>query len=498
MNNADLNYNQKSNKDKKTSIILLVSMALVFIFIIAIICTIIYIQQKVFRVYINGVSVNLPANTIIIEEQTGKIQVDIMGIASYLGYDSHKGEYKIYTEDENKCWINNENETASFFLNSNKISKMPPSQTKDYEDYTIADPVVSKNGKLYTTPEGIKIGFNVTFSYNQEANNIQIYTLPYLVQQYDATLKSAGYKEGVSTKFNNQKALLYGMFVVKKDNNLYGVVNDKNQEIIGSRYSQMEFNENGREFYVTNTINKKGIVTEQGVTKINLLYDDITLIDKNNGLYLAKNNNRYGVLGNNGNIIIHMEYEQIGVDVSKFPNNGVNNQYVLFENAIPVYQNKKWGMFDIRGNLILALEFDTIGYSSGATGNLTGKVVNNLLVIPSYKAIVFGKDYETQNGSSTSKVKKYGIYDYTGNELIVTALDNAYFITNAGVNTYQMEYEGNTLNIEEYLKIHKPQANTNTNDDTNTVTNENNVNSNTMGNEVNSAMNTNTISANNV
>lgn len=467
----------EQDKSKKLTKILLISIVIIFILMIAILGLIIYLQKSVFHVYIDGVSVNLPEETILIDKETGKVQVDIMGIAKYLGYDAHKGEYKLYTEDANKCWVDSKNETASFFLNSNKISKMPPDQTKDYEDYTITEPVVSKNGKLYCSPEGIKIGFNVLFDYNAQNNSVQIHTLPYLVQQYSATFKQYGYSS-LSTDFNNQKAILYNLFIVKKDNNLYGVVDSQNKEIVSSKYSKMEFNENAREFYVTNTISKKGIVTEKGVTKINLLYDEITMIDKLNGLYMVKSNGKYGVLGNQGNIVIHLEYDQIGVDIARFPNNNINNKYVLFENAIPVYQNKKWGMFDVKGNLILPVEFDEMGYSSGAVGNLSGKVVNNLLIVPSYKAIIIGKNMAA--GQKTEN--KYGIYDYQGKELIVTALDNAYFVTNAGVNTYYMEYMGSTLNIEEYLEKHTTNS---SNSNTNTNTQTNTTNTNTQTNNIN-------------
>ncbi len=488
-------FNTKSEdareKNKKISNVILICIAVVVIAIIAIMCTIVYIQKNTFRVYIDGKSINLPESTIVFDDATGKIYVDIMGIASYLGYDAHKGEFKLYTEDENKCWVECKNETASFFLNSNKISKVVPNQREDYEDYMISDTIISKNNKLYCTPEGIRIGFNVTFDYREEGKNIQIYTLPYLVKNYTAQFKKLGYKEGIDDEFNNQKAILYNLFVVKKDNNLYGVVDSNNQEVIGSRYSKMVFNENAREFYVTNTTNKKGIVTEKGATKINLLYDEINMIDKNNGLYVVRNSGKYGILGNTGNIVIHLEYEQIGVDVSKFPNNGITNKYVLFENAIPVYQNKKWGMFDIKGNLILPLEYDTIGYSSGATGNLTGKSVNNLLIIPSYKAIVFGKDLTVQDGNNTKKVKRYGIYDNRGNELVVTALDNAYFVVNGGVNTYYMENNGKTYNIEEYLERHPLQIQT-TSEETEQSTQTTNTNTTNEANNVTSTEVTNT------
>lgn len=461
--NSEFGYknNLRNEKDKKLSKILLVGIVIVAILIIGIMYAITYIQKNTFRIYVDGKEVSLAEDTILIDEQTGKIHVDIMGIASTLGYDAHKGEFKLYTEDENKCWVESKNETASFYLNSNKISKVVPNQTKDYEDYIIEDPIVRKNGKLYCTPEGIKIGFNVTFDYNAQAKNIQIYTLPYLVKSYTSQFKKLGYDNGIDNNFNNQKAILYNLFVVKKDNNLYGVVNSKNQEIISSKYSKMVFNENAREFYVTNTTNKKGIVTEDGTTKINLLYDEISMIDKNHGLYVVKSNGKYGVLGNSGNIVIHLEYDQIGVNVSSFPNNNITNKYVLFENAIPVYQNKKWGMFDVNGNQILPLNYDVIGYSSGDAGNLSGKQVNNLLIVPSHKAIVFGQDSVVQSGKSTQKVKLYGIYDNKGNELIPVALTNAYFLVNAGVNTYYMEYMEKTLNIEDYLERHKSGTETN-------------------------------------
>lgn len=437
------NYDVEAAKGKKWSALVLVLIVLTVIAIIAVICTILYIQQRAFRVYINGASVNLPKDILIMNENSDKIYIDIKGIAKYLGYDAHNGEYKLSTEDTNKCWVNGENETASFFLNSNKISKVKVNSTDDYEDYTISDPVVNRNGKLYCTQEGIKIGFNITFNYNKQANRIEMYTLPYLIDTYTAQFKTYGY-DGLSRNFNNQKAILYNMFVVKKDNNQYGVVTSTNQEIISPRYSDMEFNESAGEFYVKNSAGKVGIITEDGITKINLIYDQINMIDKNLGLYAVRNNNKYGVIGNTGNIVIHLEYDQIGVTSSQFANNGITNKYLLFENAIPVCQNKKWGMFDKTGKMIMPLEWDDMGYSGG----VKDKNVNNVLIIPSYKAIVVGKEKEIDR----KKTKEYAIYDFQGNQIIPCALSNVYFITNAGVNTYYMEYQGHTLDVEKYIE----------------------------------------------
>lgn len=442
---------KENNKSNKASKILLVCIALAILAIMVVLGVMIYLQKNVFRIYIDGELTQLEKDTIIIED-TGKIYIDIKAIAKYLGYESHNGEYKLYTEDVNKCYVDCENETASFYLNSNKISKMPPDQTQDYEDYVIDEPVISKNGKLYCSPEGIKIGFNVTFDYNQEKNRIQIYTLPYLVKYYDTTIKKYGYS-GVSENFDNQKAILYGMFVVKKENGLYGVVTINNNEIISSKYSKMVFNENAQEFYVTSTTNKVGIVNNKSETKINLLYDQIKMLDKESGLYLVKSNGKYGVLDEKGNTVIHLEYDSIGVDATKFSSNNISNKYLLFDNAIPVYQNKKWGLFDKTGKLIVPLEFDYIGCLG--TSN---KVVNNLLIIPSYKAIVLGKDVQLD----TKKERKYAIYDFEGNEIVPCVLNTAYSVTSGGIDTYYMDYyDQKDVNIEKYIeKLYELQGKT--------------------------------------
>lgn len=198
--------------------------------------------------------------TIIVDEESQKTYIDIKVIAKYLGYDAHNGEYKIESEDTNKCWVECKQETASFFLNSNKISKVVPNSKDDYEEYLIEDPVISKNGKLYCTSEGIKVGFNSIFQYDKKTNTVQIFTLPSLVKTYSATLKQYGY-EGAGASFKNQKAILYNLFIVKKSNNLYGVINSSGEELIGSRYKSIEFNESAKEFYVKNTLGKMGIIT---------------------------------------------------------------------------------------------------------------------------------------------------------------------------------------------------------------------------------------------
>ena len=371
--------------------------------------------------------------------------VNIKDIAKYLGYSAHDGEYKLYTQDMNKCYVDTKEETASFFLNSNKIAKVVPNQSSDYEYFTIEEPVTRKNEQLYTTIEGIQIGFNVSISYKEQNHQLEIYTLSYLVPYYDTIMKQYGYT-GVDQSFKNQKAILQNLFVVQK-NNLYGIVTDKNEEVVSLKYKAMEFNEGQKEFYVTNTLGEKGIITSEANTKIDLRYEDITLVDKENQFYLVKSNNKYGILDGSGKTIIHSEYDKIGIDPTQFNknivNNRIENQYVLLKNIIPVYKNKKWGIFDKTGKLILPMEFDLLGYINSDSNNPN---VDNLFLLPEYKVIILGKEID--------RVKKYGIYDYQGNEILGLILDKAYSITNNGQTKYYMESNGRTYDMEQYLNQH--------------------------------------------
>lgn len=435
-----LEYNNNNEKNNKVSKIILILIVLVFILIVAIIGTIMYIQNTAFKVYIDGNIVSMNEGIIQIDEQTGKVYIDIKGIASYLGYSAHNGEYKVDSEDTNKCWVECKNETASFFLNSNKISKVAPNSDSDYEDFVIEEPIISRNGKLYATTEAIGVGYNVTINYNKQSNSIQFYTLPYLVNLYGTKLKSDGFL-GSNQSYKNQKSILQNLFIVKKSNNLYGVINSSGEEIISPKYKSIEYNESGKEFYVKNSSNKVGIVTNTGDTKINLIYDEINMIDKQSGLYIVKSGDKYGVLDNAGNIIVHLEYENIGLNTSKFSNNNISNKYLIYETLIPVYQNKKWGFFNTKGEIVIPVEFDEVGCTKGTKGSK----VNNVLIIPNYKLIVLGKLQDDE------KTMKYSIYNNLGKRIVPYYLDTVYSITSAGKNIYYMEYEEQAFDIEKYI-----------------------------------------------
>ena len=73
-------------------------------------------------------------------------------------------------------------------------------------------------------------------------------------------------------------------------------------------------------------------------------------------------------------------------------------------------------------------------------GNTENKLANSILLVPDYEAIVVAE----QTG--------YGLINSEGKELIPSATQNFYTTSSAGVNSYFLTYQGNVMNVLEYLK----------------------------------------------
>ena len=76
------------------------------------------------------------------------------------------GEYKAFKKDDNKCYVQGKNETASFLVNENKIFKLPINQlTLDYNEFVIDNPIKKINNKMYAPINSIGLAFNVYIKY---------------------------------------------------------------------------------------------------------------------------------------------------------------------------------------------------------------------------------------------------------------------------------------------------------------------------------------------
>ena len=435
-------YEEVDNKKKsKLPMIIGISLTVLIILIIVIIGTIIYLKQSVMQITVNGQNKNEIEKLLYSpEDDNTKLYVPIRAIAKYLNYNDFRGDYKIKSEDSTKCYVKNENEIAMFTKDSDTLVKTRGDS--DYEYVKLEEKVLEKDGELYTTPSGIEKAFNTLFEYNANKKNINIYTMDYLNKMYASKLKIDGETVKLSEEYSDQKAIFEGLIIVIK-NNIYGVVDvESGNPILEFKYEDIKYLPATSDFLVKSN-NKYGVIGKDTSIKVRTVYDEIKIMDNQNELYLVKQNNLYGVIDTKGKTIISPEYKQIGIDISKFTQNGIENQYVLLNKIIPVKNNQDlWGIFDIKGQLVKDFIFTGIGCSSS---NLS-KIANSYpaVVIPSYQVIIVEKD------------KHYNIITTSGEELIPTyVLETIYLKTNTetGENTFYMAYNNNekVMSVEEWL-----------------------------------------------
>ena len=434
---------KKKDNSKKMARIILIIISILIIAIIGIVMAIAYIQEKTLKLYVNG-SINEKVKQMMVIDDDGTIYFPIKDIASYLGYQSFNGEYTDKSEDQSKCYVQDDNEVANFALNSNKIYKLTLENSDgNYNYYYSKKPVKAINGKLYATSDAIENAFNVSFSYNADNQRAYIYTMPYLIQSYSSKVLDYGYEE-ISDNYNNKKTILNDMLVVTKDQGkIYAVIDIKGNAVIEPKFDNIEYLPNSGDFLVQSN-NKVGIISAKKETKIQLLYDSLELIDSDTGLYLAKKDNKYGVIDSKGNIKIYIEYDQIGIDNTKFEQNNIKNKYLLDNGMILARKDKLWGAFDKNGKQVLNFEFDSFGYV--ATSN---KDAINLLLIPDYNILV-----ACQN-------KKYALINSVGEMIIRPVLDDAYMTINSGKKYYYMNANDRKINITEFLDEQGPSNNSN-------------------------------------
>lgn len=449
--------NKEEKKKKKTTKIVLTAIIIVMLIIIGIVSYLMYIQSTVMKLFMNGQE-NEKLKNILVFEEDGTIYAPIKEIASYLGYESYNGEYSEKSEQQSKCYVQNENEIANFELGENKIYKLDLSKKNaDYEYVYLKKPVKAINGVLYVTSEGLEKAFNISFNYQQENNRIVIFTLPYLYQYYANKVLDYGYAE-LNKEFVNQKAILKDQLIVEKVKGQYGVINTEGTTILEAKYDNITYLPTTGDFLVGN--NKKvGIMSANRETKVQIIYDSIELMDSDSGLYVVKRDNRYGVIDIRGNIKIYIENDEIGMDISKFAQNNIKSKYILADNLIPVRKENLWALYDKSGNQVTDYKYDRFGYIAS-----NNREALNLLVIPNYNVLVALKD------------EKYTLINSSGDEIIATVADDIYMTVTGGEKHYYITVNDQRIDAEEWMDVNAPSVRVdNTSDQSrNTRPNENN------------------------
>ena len=481
MNEFDrMSIKRNEEKEKKKKIILS-GIAVCIVLIIVLVFMIVYYQkvdQKTFKLYINDVQAQFGEGFYITND--GETYVRARDIASYIKWSYQNGEYGSYTEDQNSGYIQNEYEIASFVAGSNILKKyiqvtaapyknelgqqIDPYQTNSsngtLENTTLELPIISQNGQMYFPLKNLSDICNCRVNY-ENPYRMYIYDQNFLINLARANASQFGF-QSISGIYENMRALSYGMMVVS-NGSLYGVVNLYNgADIIGLKYKNMIFAQNVKEFFVKTSVDGEdsvGIIDVVGNVVISPKnYNDIQVLSDELGLYLVAKNGEYGVLNRKGDIIVHCEYDRIGIPeslITAFDFSAEKNKYLLFNNSIIVEDNGKYGIYDVEGNQNLPTAFVGLGYIVDSDKDAV-KDSEDVLTIEIDDLTL--KDNSTRNlkaivvQQKSDNTIKYGLYDAESKKLIFPCVcEKIYGKTSKGETEYYIEFQGQTINLKEHL-----------------------------------------------
>ena len=438
----DVEEPKKKDNGDKTLKILIVFIIILIILIGILLAALYYVKANTFVFSVDGKSKQITSK--LMQEYNGTTFYNIQEMANLLGCDFHAGgEYKEYAKDDDKCYIVNQNETASFYLNSNKVCKVKVGEyTEDYKTFNCSYNITKINGEFYAPIDAIKIAFGVTI--DSKPKKMIVLTLPYIVQTVDKRInpdeKNPIYNSLQNEDFENQKALLYGYIIAcKKESELYSVKSlSTGMEIISDKYKKITFLEETKEFLVNNSVDKYGIIDENGQNKVEQIYDSIKVINTNPKLYLVENNEKYGVINKDGKVIVYAEYTKIGIEGKNYSN--ISNQYVFLNSVIPVQKGEKFGLYDINGEKILDVNYNGIGCDEDSIKtSVEEKILTPVISVEECNGIV------VKNGET------YDLFLVNTRKLISLKVKNIYSMIENGKTVYYMTYKENEMKLIDSL-----------------------------------------------
>ena len=447
---------EKNSKHKKNVLLSIIVCAILIIILIALIAYIRYIDSITLKLFIDNKQAQIPND--FYYEKDGKRFVNLSELSGLLGYDYTKGVYTDYNEDEDSCYMTNHFETIAISSGKNKyekyitliegetISEIPittKSKSGYYERFTIDEPAQFVDGYIYISEEYIPKMFNVSLKWTEY--RIYFYTLEYQIVAAQKNITKLNYSE-MSGYYENLRAISDGYAIVGNGTNHYGVISlADGKELISIKYDDIKYVQNTEEFYVTVADGTMGLIDASGKTLIAPTeYEEISLLDEENQLYLVEKNNEYGVLNRNGDVIVYAENDEIGYDVSEYNKELLTNYLLWFNKCIPVEKNGKYGLYNKNetNELLLPINYEGFGYLSSESKNSGNQ--QSVLIIPASVGI---------EGIVIKYGDLYGIYDVNEERIVLTCVfTKIYSITKSGKTNYYIEYNGQEINLKDYLE----------------------------------------------
>lgn len=476
-------YNQEveSRDRKRRGVMLSIILCGVFIALLFImICIISYQDSITEKFFIDGKQTT-KLNNSLYRNIEGATYIDIRTLSELLGYRYTKGEYKKYNENEDSCYIQNDFEVVAITSGKSSYDKyielsanatiagIPVTvkgDTDTAETYKTETPIKFEDGKIFVPLDSIPKMLNVKIRWDEYRK--RIFTLEAVVQSAQSAVVKAGYTE-MSGYYENLRATLDDIVIVGdaeaattnigNTSKYYGVYSTaKKQEIISRKYDDITYIQNVGEFYITVENGSMGLFNGEGGTiiepskyeKISLLYESTGENDEEGKegqqkFYLVQKGQDYGVVDRTGKVIINSDYDKIGLDpkiVDEFQLTPIESTNVLFDNCIPVEKDGNVGLYNKEGDNIQDTNWQGFGYKSTASSKTAGNEQSVLLIPPEVgvKGIVVNFN------------DLYGIFDAVEERLIVPCVySKIYAITQGGKTTYYMEYNDQTIELEEFL-----------------------------------------------
>lgn len=363
-----------NNKAKRTVLMLLIVSIVLLVLVVIMIFALQGNKTRPLTLSINDVDTKIAENLMISGEDE-KTYISLQLLSSSIGYECLGGGYLEYNDtDKTKCYLENTNQIIGFEADSKEIYKTSVNSTTDYQYYELNNIIMQQNDMLYIALEDLNVGCNVVYSFSEQENKINIYTIENLSTQYTTSFEEEGSNIVAKLEsFNNQKALCYDMIVIANQNGKMGVINSSNQTIIGNRYTTMEFDEETQSFIVSDDNNKFGVISANGEPIIGLEFEELSIINYSPLLYQIKLNGKYGVLNEEGEVLINPEFDRLGYTESSSSTNEsvliINNLSNGNQSGIVVSKEGKYGIANIStGEMIINCNVDKI-YSRRDSSN---------------------------------------------------------------------------------------------------------------------------------
>lgn len=344
------NSGGKKEKTKAQKIILtLLIISIILCVVVALVMVYVSMQDKVkpYSTAINGKVVDLN-DLQIMNNEKGKKYVGLKALSSKLGYNYYNGEFKVADEGKNKGYVDTKKNIVQFFADSKEIYKTTDNSKSDYEYYNLDNPILEYQGNIYIALDDVPIALNIILNYSASNNQTTLETPEYWVEQRAKTFKESNII--LSEDPENLRALAYGYLIISEDDK-FGVIDLSGKEIIGNKYSSIEFCEYKGNFIVADSQKKYGVITKSGIANIDLQYDSIEIVSYEPLLYKVKRLEKYGIVREDGSIIGEIKYDEIGYPENK--SEEINYTLIipkLNENipkSIVVCSDKKYGLLEL-------------------------------------------------------------------------------------------------------------------------------------------------------